>query len=92
MSDALRLASERIARFERLGGVNLARLDPEERDLVVPTIQSGTITLKKAIFWYRCLLCGNKASNDQEMEPLCTGPNWTDDHPPEVMQCIPSAG
>ena len=36
-------------------------------------------------FVYRCPLCGRQARNDQRMEPMCTGPNWTDDHPPEIM-------
>ncbi len=36
-------------------------------------------------FVYRCPMCGNQVRNDQRMEPMCTGPSWTDDHPPEVM-------
>jgi hypothetical protein len=39
-------------------------------------------------FVYRCLLCGRQERNDQRMEPMCTGPSWTDDHPPEIMQLV----
>lgn len=38
-----------------------------------------------ARFVYRCPLCSNQAVNDQRMEPMCTGPGATDDHPPEIM-------
>lgn len=38
-----------------------------------------------AKFVFRCPLCGRQESNDQRMEPMCTGPDWTDDHPPEIM-------
>lgn len=34
---------------------------------------------------FRCPVCHNVAANDQGMEPLCTGPSWTDDHEPTVM-------
>lgn len=36
-------------------------------------------------FVFRCPLCGRQERNDQRMEPMCTGPSWTDDHPPEIM-------
>lgn len=39
-------------------------------------------------FVFRCPLCGRQERNDQRMEPMCTGPSWTDDHPPEVMQLV----
>ena len=38
-----------------------------------------------APFVFRCPLCGNQARNDQRMEPMCTGPSWRDEHPPEIM-------
>lgn len=41
-------------------------------------------------FKFRCPLCGRVEGNDQRMEPMCTGPSWTDDHPPEVMILIES--
>jgi hypothetical protein len=41
-----------------------------------------------ARFVFRCFLCGRQEVNDQRMEPMCTGPSWTDDHPPEVMQLV----
>lgn len=39
-------------------------------------------------FVFRCPLCGRQERNDQRMEPMCTGPSWTDDHPPEIMICV----
>lgn len=39
-------------------------------------------------FVFRCPLCGRQERNDQRMEPMCTGPSWTDDHPPEVMVLV----
>jgi hypothetical protein len=41
-----------------------------------------------ATFAFRCPLCGRQERNDQRMEPMCTGPSWTDDHPPEIMQLV----
>jgi hypothetical protein len=38
-----------------------------------------------ARFVFRCPLCGRQERNDQRLEPMCTGPSWTDDHPPEPM-------
>lgn len=39
-------------------------------------------------FVFRCPLCGRQERNDQRLEPMCTGPSWTDDHPPEIMQLV----
>lgn len=36
-------------------------------------------------FRFLCPLCGRVEVNDQRMEPMCTGPSWTDDHPMELM-------
>jgi len=41
-----------------------------------------------ATFAFRCPLCGRQERNDQRMEPMCTGPSWTDDHPPEIMVLV----
>lgn len=79
---------ERIQRFERLGGVNLSRLEPEERHDLMAEVRTGIAQHKKAVFRFRCPMCGNVATNDQDMPPMCTGPSWTDDHPYEVMQKI----
>ncbi len=38
-----------------------------------------------AVFVFRCPLCGRQERNDQRLEPMCTGPSWTDDHNPEPM-------
>lgn len=84
----LREAEERIRRFERLGGVNLAKLDPEPRHDLLAEIRTGIASHKKVIFRFQCPICGNIATNDQDMSPVCTGPSWTDDHPYEPMQKI----
>lgn len=83
---AREVTEERIARFERLGGVDLAKLYPEERDPLLAQVHVGTAHLKKARFAFRCDLCGRIERTDSEMEPLCTGPSWTDDHEPTVMR------
>jgi hypothetical protein len=36
-------------------------------------------------FRFRCPVCGKVEVNDQRMEPVCSGPGWTDTHPHEVM-------
>ena len=41
-----------------------------------------------AHFRFRCAVCGNTVTNDQRMEPVCTGPSWTDDHPHTLMALI----
>ncbi len=50
-------------------------------------IETGLFETGSA-FVYRCPLCGRQERNDQRMEPMCTGPSWTDDHPPEVMVLV----
>lgn len=76
---------ERFRRFERLGGVDLSRLEPEERQEKVSRVLVGLEPLKKAVLRFRCPACGNEVENDQEMEPACTGPGTADEHPLEVM-------
>ncbi len=39
-------------------------------------------------FRYRCPMCGKVEVLDQRMEPICTGPSWTNDHPYEMMQLV----
>lgn len=41
-----------------------------------------------AKFIFRCPLCGRQESNDQRLEPVCTGPGWRDEHPMEPMQLV----
>jgi hypothetical protein len=56
------------------------RTDEEGRVLVETGLfETGTG------FLFRCPICGNEARNDQRLEPMCTGPSWTNDHPPEIM-------
>lgn len=83
-AEELRLAAERIARFKRLGGVEL---DPEDIWLR-HEVWGGTAHLKHATFTFRCPMCGNTETLDTEMEPCCTGPSWTDDHPMVVMERV----
>lgn len=85
MTDALQTAQQNIQRFESLGGVSLSSLDPEERHDFQAIIQIGLANYKKGIFWFVCEECGNLTSSDMDMEPMCTGPSWTNDHPPTVM-------
>lgn len=54
--------------------------DPEPKAL----IETGLFETG-AKFVYRCPLCGRQESNDQRLEPMCTGPSWTDEHPMEPM-------
>lgn len=79
---------QRIRRFELLGGVDLARLEPEARQPVLAKARIGTAHLARAQFAFRCQMCGNQVVLDSEMEPMCTGPSWTDDHPPIVMDSL----
>lgn len=41
-----------------------------------------------ARFTFQCPICQKFERNDQRMEPMCTGPGWTDDHPPEIMLMV----
>jgi hypothetical protein len=43
------------------------------------TIEVGLFETGHA-FMFVCPLCGRQETNDQRMEPACTGPGWTDDH------------
>lgn len=83
--EELRLARERIQRFLRLGGVPLKG----NHDLQAE-VRSGIAEHRGAVFTFRCPLCGRVERNNQDMEPLCTGPSWTDDHPGEPMARVPT--
>jgi hypothetical protein len=85
----LRLAAERLARFRRLGGVDIDGLEGDDRAAAFAEVQIGLAHLKHETFLYVCPTCGNKYENDQEMEPVCTGPFWTHDHPLELMRRMP---
>ena len=73
-----------------LPGVGPAPLIPSERkayrrdELGRTLVETGLLETGVG-FVFQCPLCGNRVRNDQRMEPMCTGPSWTDDHPPEVM-------
>lgn len=92
MSAAGRLAQQRLLRFRR-GGVDLSRLDPEERDPLLAEVRIGLAPIKRGKFVFRCPTCGNRFESDQEMEPLCTGPNASlDEHEPAVMENLTLPG
>jgi hypothetical protein len=56
------------------------RTDEEGRVLVeIGLFETGTA------FTFVCPQCGRVERNDQRMEPMCTGPSFTDDHAPEIM-------
>ena len=38
------------------------------------------------VFLFVCPVCKNQVSQREPMEPMCTGPNWTDDHEPMLMK------
>jgi hypothetical protein len=44
----------------------------------------------RALFTFRCSMCGNQITSEVNMQPMCTGPSWTNDHEPEVMDYIES--
>lgn len=75
---------ERVDRFARLGGVDLSRLRDAE-DPLRATVEVGTANFKRAVFTFRCPICGHTEKNDQDMPPACTGPSWLDEHPLEPM-------
>jgi hypothetical protein len=79
----LKIAEERVRRFARFGGVDLSNLG--RPDPLLAEVEVGVANYKKAVFGFRCPICGTKRYNDQEMEMVCTGPSWTDDHPMEPM-------
>jgi lipopolysaccharide biosynthesis regulator YciM len=81
-------AQERVRRFERMGGVPLGNLEPEEKHDLLAEVRTGIAKYKRTIFRYRCPMCGNVVTNDQEMPPACTGPGWQDVHPIEPMELI----
>lgn len=56
------------------------RTDEEGRVLV----ETGLLETGKG-FSFVCPVCGRIERNDQRLEPMCTGPSWTNDHPPEIM-------
>lgn len=83
--DAKTETEARLQRFKDVGGVNLTELEPEERQAIESLVIVGLQPHKRAIFHYVCPICGNRTTNDQGMEPGCTGPSWLDEHPLEPM-------
>lgn len=87
MTDPLREAEGRLDRFRRLGGVDLSRLEQGERETLEAEARLGLAAVKRGKYVFRCPSCGNRFENDQELEPLCTGPNaGLDEHEPTVME------
>ena len=58
----------------------------EEEDLR-PLVEIGLFETGKK-FTFQCPICLKVEVNDQRMEPACTGPSWTDDHPLELMVLV----
>lgn len=73
----------RIRRLISLGGVDLGMLKEDPHAIASVRIGTYETGLK---FKFICPECRHTVINDQEMEPMCTGPFWTDDHPPMVME------
>lgn len=86
MDDPYKLAADRVRRFQQTGGGDLARLDPEERHLLLAEVRVGLALAKKGWYTFECPVCRNRADSDQEAEPMCTGPHPSlDEHEPTVM-------
>jgi hypothetical protein len=81
----------RIRRFEQLGGIDLSRVEPEEKPLLMAGVRAGLAPVKRGMFRFRCPTCGKVETSDQELEPACTGPSWRDDHPLEPMMRLPDS-
>lgn len=84
-AEELRIARERIRRFERLGGVCLSRMEPEEQQPLLAEVEVGLAKYRHTLFHFRCPICGREEHSDMEMPPACTGPRWVDEHPLEPM-------
>lgn len=48
----------------------------------------GTDLILRNVYVYRCPLCSRLFRYDDPYEPMCTGPNWMDEHAPEIMRLI----
>lgn len=89
MSEYHQPTSEEVERWKRRGGVDLARVeDPSEKNSLAAQLRVGVLEEKTVIYVYRCEICGRIERTPQAMEPMCTGPSWTDDHVPEVMVAV----
>ena len=79
-----------IRRIEGTPAVDLSHLVRRERKAYAGSeearalIETGLFETG-AKFVFRCPLCGRVERNDQRLEPVCTGPAWTDEHPLEPM-------
>lgn len=51
---------------------------------------AGVVPQKRGVFVFKCPTCGNRARNDQLMEPMCTGPGSFDEHEPTIMRRVPT--
>lgn len=65
------------------GWVRLPQVDP--LDLEASTMQ----VVKDGVLEYVCPTCGNRARTDiAGLEPCCTGPGASDEHPMELMVLV----
>ena len=62
------------------------RLPPvDSTDLEAITLQ----VVKEGVLEYQCQVCGNRTRSDiAGLEPCCTGPGYTDEHPMEAMVLV----
>jgi len=75
------LIERRIRQFKAVGGVEIEPDDKAQEAL----IHIGVAEHNRAVFSFECPVCGRVERGNTDMEPMCTGPGWTDDHEPEVM-------
>lgn len=71
----------RIAQFKAVGGVEFV---PEDKALEA-LVHIGVAEHRQVVFTFQCPLCSRIERNNQDMEPMCTGPAWTNDHEPTIM-------
>ena len=80
-----------LRKIEGAPAVDLSHLVRRERRAYIPDNGEAMALIETGLFEtgarfvFRCPLCGRLERNDQRLEPVCTGPKWTDDHPPEPM-------
>ena len=48
-------------------------------------ILPGDVQVKDGACQFECPVCHHLHSSDEPVEPMCTGPLWTDDHAPTIM-------
>lgn len=83
----MRLRPFWLPNAKRIPLLKSERLGFTAEEVNQPLIETGLFETGRG-FKFLCPLCGRVERNDQRMEPMCTGPSWTNDHPPEVMLLV----